>query len=299
MIIVSGPASPQLGEEIAQLLGVEHSPIDYRIFPDGESKIRITVPIKDKHVVIVQTTAPCPDRKFMQLLMIARTAKDFGAKQITAVVPYLAYSRQDKRFLEGEALTFDIALDLIGSVGINDLIVVDLHSEDVLKELQPSHSVKVHPLSAITVIAQYLKENGFDQAYSLSPDIGRKDIVSKASEVLGGGFAFFEKIRDLHTDEMTMKVKELDMNGKKGVVFDDIISSGGTMARAIKGLKEQGASKVAAACTHALFMSGAEQKLADAGADLIIVANTIETEYSKVSVAGLIADYINSVFRIP
>ncbi|MCW4048386.1 MAG: ribose-phosphate diphosphokinase [Candidatus Bathyarchaeota archaeon] len=295
MIVIPGPASVELGKAVAKKLGLEAYPVEHKIFSDGESKIRITVPVKDEHVVLVQTTAPDPDRKFMQLLMMARTAKDFGAERVTALVPYLAYARQDKRFLEGEALTFDVALTLLESVGIDDLVVVDIHNEEVTKELQSSHRIKVHPVSAIPAIATYLKENGYDGAYSLSPDIGRKDIVSKASKIMGGGFAFFEKVRDLHTGKTTMIIKELEMKGKKAVVFDDIISSGGTMARAIKGLKDQGADLVAAVCTHALFMPGAEKKLKAAGTDLILTADTVETSYSKVSIAGLLADTVKQL----
>ncbi len=292
MIIIPGPASPELGKAIADLLGLEANPVDYRLFPDGESYLRLTINVKDEIVVIVQTTAPEPDRKLVQLLIMAKTAIDLGAKRVIGIVPYLAYMRQDKRFLEGEALSFDVVLGLLESVGVDDLVVVDLHSEESLRKIQLDHRIRVHTISAIPVIARYLKEHGFDGAYSLSPDEGRKDIVGMASEVIGGGFGFFEKIRDLHTGEIIMKVEALDIERKKAVVFDDIISSGGTMARAIRGLKEQGASDVAAVCTHALFRAGAEEKLVEAGADLILSSDTVESKYSKVTVAELLANYL-------
>jgi len=295
MIIVPGPASVKLGSIVAELLGHEAHPVDHRLFPDGESYIRLTADVKDETVVLVQTTAPDPDRKLVQLLVMARTARDFGARRIIACVPYLAYMRQDKRFLKGEALSFDVVLGLLEDSGVDDLLVVDLHSEESLGMIQPRHSIMVHTLSAIPIIAMYLKENGYDGAYSLSPDVGRKDIVEAASKVMGGGFAFFEKIRDKHTGETTMKVKDVDVKGRKAVVFDDIISSGGTMARAIKGLKDQGAVKVAAACTHALFMPGAEERLSEAGANLILASDTVETPYSRVTIAGLIADHLRSL----
>jgi len=246
-------------------------------------------------VVLVQTTAPNPDTRLMQLLVMARTARDFGARHIIACVPYLAYMRQDKRFLDGEALSFDIVLGLLEDSGVDDLLVVDLHSEESLRKLQPNHRVRVHTLSAIPVIAKYLKENGFDGAYSLSPDEGRRDIVSAASKVMGGGFAFFEKNRDLRTGETTMFVKDVEVTGRKAVVFDDIISSGGTMAKAVKALKTQGAEKVAAACTHALFMGGAVEKIRDAGADIIVASDSVETPFSKVSVAGAVAELLRSL----
>ena len=295
MIIIPGPASTELGKKIARELGLEPEPFGYRLFPDGESYIKLNSSVAGETVVLVQTTAPNPDTRLMQLLVMARTARDFGARHIIACVPYLAYMRQDKRFLDGEALSFDIVLGLLEDSGVDDLLVVDLHSEESLRKLQPNHRVKVHTLSAIPVIAKYLKENGFDGAYSLSPDEGRRDIVSAASEVMGGGFAFFEKNRDLRTGETTMFVKDVEVRGRKAVVFDDIISSGGTMAKAVKALKTQGAEKVAAACTHALFMGGAVEKIRDAGADIIVASDSVETPFSKVSVAGAVAELLRSL----
>jgi ribose-phosphate pyrophosphokinase len=295
MIIVPGPASEKLGSMVAELLGLEAHPVDHRLFPDGESYIRLTADVKGETVVLVQTTAPDPDRKLMQLLVMARTAKDFGASRIVACVPYLAYMRQDKRFLAAEALSFDVVLGLLEDSGVDDLLVVDLHSEESLRMIQPRHRIRVHTLSAIPVIAQYLKEHGYEGAYSLSPDVGRKDIVEAASRVMGGGFAFFEKLRDRRTGETVMKVKDVDVKGRKAVVFDDIISSGGTMAKAIQGLKAQGAAGVAAACTHALFMDGAEERLREAGADIILATDTVESAYSVVSVAELLAEQLRSL----
>ena len=295
MIIIPGPASTELGKKIARELGLEPEPVGHRLFPDGESYIKLNSSVAGETVVLVQTTAPNPDTRYMQLLVMARTARDFGARHIIACVPYLAYMRQDKRFLDGEALSFDIVLGLLEDSGVDDLLVVDLHSEESLRKLQPNHRVRVHTLSAIPVIAKYLKENGFDGAYSLSPDEGRRDIVSAASEVMGGGFAFFEKNRDLRTGETTMFVKDVEVRGRKAVVFDDIISSGGTMAKAVKALKAQGAEKVAAACTHALFMGGAEEKIRDAGADLIVASDSVETPFSRVSVASAVAEILKGL----
>ena len=295
MIVLPGPASQNLGNQIALMLGVESNPVEYRVFPDGESYIKITPNVKGQDVIIVQTTVPQTDTKLFQLLMIAKTAKDYQARRVFAVTPYLAYARQDKRFLEGESLSFDLVLSLLDAVGVDDLIVVDLHSETSLKKIEGNHNLKVHTLSAIPVLAQYLKENGYDGAFSLSPDLGAVERARQAQPILNGSFGYFEKTRDRNTGEIEMSVKDLDVKGRNAVVFDDIISSGGTMALAVKSLKEQGAVAVAAACTHPLFMPGAIEKLEDAGSDLILATDTIETNFKSVSVAGLIADYLKNI----
>jgi ribose-phosphate pyrophosphokinase len=295
MIIIPGPASTELGEKIAEYLGVDSFPVNYRLFPDGESYIRIEPNIKEKTVVIVQTTAPNSDRKLVQLLMIASTARDHGAKRVIAVVPYLGYSRQDKRFLKGEALTLDIVLSLLDKTGVSDLLVVDIHNEESIREIEKNHSIKVHNLSAVPTLAMYLKESDYMGAYSLSPDKGAVHLAEKASKVLEGGYSFFEKKRDRRTGEIEMLVTDLNIKGKKAVVIDDIISSGGTMAKAIKGLKEQGALQVAAVCSHALFMPGAEERLLKAGADIVVTSDTVENQHSKISVAKIIKEHLEKI----
>jgi len=295
MIIIPGPASVVLGEAIAKELGFEATLLNHRLFPDGETYIRFPEPIQGKTVVLVQTTAPNPDRKLMQLLFMARTAKDMGAARIVAVIPYLAYARQDKRFLEGEALSFDIILGMLESAGVNDVVLIDIHNEKAVDALMKKHEMRIHTLTAIYYLAEYMKENSYQGAYSLSPDLGRSELVEKVSQLMGGGFAFFMKVRDRYTGKTTMKAKNLDLDGKDVVIFDDIISSGGTMARAIQGLKDQGAGKVAAVCTHALPVPGANEKLKNAGADKIVATDTVESIYETVSVAKLVADFLNTL----
>ena len=295
MIISPGPASVVLGEAIAKELGLEPQLLSHRLFPDGETYIRFPESVKDEVVVLVQTTAPNPDRKLMQLLIMARTAKDLGASRIIAVIPYLAYARQDKRFLDGEALSFDIILGLLESAGVNDTVLIDVHNETALKMINEEHEMRIHNLTAIYHLAEYLKENTYEGAYSLSPDLGRSELVEKVSKVMGGGFSFFMKVRDRYTGKTTMKVKNLDLEGKDVVIFDDIISSGGTMARAIQGLKDQGAGKVAAVCTHALPVPGANEKLKNAGADMIVATDSVESIYETVSVAKLVADFLRNL----
>lgn len=295
MIVIPGPASNLLGEAIAKELGQDPILLSHRLFPDGESYIRFPDSVKGKDVVLVQTTAPDQDRKLMQLLFMARNAVIQGASRIIAVIPYLAYARQDKQFIEGEAVSFDIILDLLESAGVDDTVLIDIHNETALEKLRPKYKMKLHNLTAIYVLADYMKHNSYEGAYSLSPDLGRSEIVEQVSKVMGGGFAFFLKVRDRYTGKTTMKVKNLDLKGRDVVIFDDIISSGGTMARAIKGLKDQGAGKVAAVCTHALPVPGANEKLKNAGADKIVATDTVESVFETVSVATLVADYLKNL----
>lgn len=295
MIVIPGPSSLGLGWRIAERLGVEPTPVEHRVFPDGESYIKLTKQVAGENVVIVQTTAPNPDTRLMQLLLMARTAKDFGAEKIVAVVPYLAYARQDKRFTDLESLSLDVIFGMLECAGVTDIVTVNIHNEASTRGVEERHNVRFHNVSAVPLLAEYLKKEGFGGAYSLSPDKGAIYIAEAASKVLGGGYNYFEKTRDRKTGEITMAVKDLSIGGRRAVVFDDMISSGGTMAKAVEALTAQGAERVAAACTHVLYMPGAEEKIRKAGADPIIATNTIETPFSRVSVAGIIADKLREI----
>ncbi len=290
--VIPGPASPELGARIAERIGVESYPVVHRLFRDGESYIRITTPLKGETAVIVQTTFPDPDKSLLQLFLMVDAARDAGAKEVVCVVPYISYARQDKRFLEGEALSLKTVSKLLGASGVDQLIVIDVHEPVALGEFCDAAGVQVTNLSAMPGLAEYLKLNGFEGAFSLSPDEGAVDLAKAAGMILGGDASFFTKERDLHSGEIEMVVKDIDVQGKDAVVFDDIVSSGGTTARAVKGLKKQGASRVAAACTHGLFMVNAREKILDAGADMLVATDTVQTLTSLVSVSRLIADHL-------
>jgi len=292
MKVIPGPASPELGAKVAERIGVEPHPAVHRLFPDGESYLRITTPLKGETVVIIQTTFPDPDKSLLQLLLMVDEARDAGAKEVVCVVPYLAYARQDKRFMEGEALSLKTVSRLLGASGADRLVVIDVHEEEALRTFCDEAGVQLTNLSAMQDLANYLKENGFDGAFSLSPDVGAIGLAESAGAVLGGEVSFFTKERDRHTGEIEMVVKDLALQGGNAVVFDDIVSSGGTTARAVTGLKKLGAGRVAAACTHGLFMGSAKEKIMEAGADLLVSTDTVQTEFSHVSVARLIADYL-------
>lgn len=293
MIVIPGPASKELGEKIAAELGAFSHPVENKVFPDGEQYVRFTAPLKGETVVIVQTTSPPQDSKLIQLYMMTSTAKELGARRIICVVPYLAYARQDKRFLDGEVVSLDIVLRLLESSGADDLIVVDAHSAESLQRIRSR--VEIWNLSAIPILARHLREQGYGGAYSLGPDRGALHLAESAANELSGGFGFFEKQRDRKTGEIEMQVRDLNVRGRDAVVFDDIISSGGTMALAVSWLKRLGARRVAAACTHALFIGDAEKRILGAGAGLIVAADTVQTKFSEVSVSKLIADHLRTI----
>jgi ribose-phosphate pyrophosphokinase len=285
MKIIPGPASKQLGEKIAKLLGVEAVPLVFKTYPDGESYVRLEGRVQDEKVVIVQTTSPPQDTRLILLALIADAAKRHGAEEITAVVPYLAYARQDKVFLQGEAVSTEAVARMLKAAGVDSLITVNVHQEKVLAKFPfPAKTV-----SAIPLLAEYFKQKGIDKAFALAPDDGALWLAEEAKTVLSGECGYLEKHRDLYTGQITMKKKPLDVGRKTVIIFDDLISTGGTIALAAKIMMELGADKVYAACVHPLLMGDAEKRIIEAGVEEIVGTDSVPSRVSKVSLAPLLS----------
>jgi ribose-phosphate pyrophosphokinase len=285
MKIVLGPASKQLGEKVAELLNVETVPVTFKNFPDGESYIRLEGKVKNEEAVIIQTTSPPQDTRLIQLALIADAAKRNGAKKVTAVVPYLAYARQDKAFLQGEAVSIQAIARMLKAAGIDDLITVNVHQEKTLAEF----SFPAKTVSAIPLLAEYFKQKGFEKAFALAPDKGAMRIVEEAKTVLNGECGYLEKHRDRYTGQVSVERKTFDAKGKTVIIFDDIISTGGTIVAAAKVLRELRAEKVYAACVHPLLIGDAEKRIIEAGVKEIVGTDSVESHVSKVSLAPLIS----------
>jgi ribose-phosphate pyrophosphokinase len=284
MKIVVGPASRDLGTRIAQLLNVESVQVFHKTFPDGESYVRLENAVEGEDVVIVQTTGPPQDVRLMQLAFIADAAKRNKAKRVVAVVPYLAYARQDKVFLQGEAVSIETVARMLKAAGVNSLITVNVHQAKVLEKFPfPAKN-----LSAIPLLAAHFKERGLEGAFALAPDKGAIHIAEKAAKVLGGGCGYLEKHRDRYTGQVTVEKKTFNIKDKPVIIFDDMISTGGTIVAAVKILKELGASTVYASCVHPLLVGDAEKRIIEAGVKEIVGTDSVPSHVSKVSLAPLI-----------
>ena len=293
MIIVPGPSSASLGRKMAEILEAKLVPVAFKKFPDGESYLRFEKEVAGEEVVVVQSTGPPQDTSLIQLLILIDAAKDLGAKRVTAVVPYLAYARQDKRFLPGEAISIQTVGKLLKAAGVDELLTVNVHEEKVLKNFGfPAESV-----SAMGLLAEYFKSKGFQGAFSLAPDRGAVQLAVEAAEVLGGEYGWLEKKRDLYTGEAKTEEKILNVSGKDVIIFDDIISTGGTVANAVKILKKQGARRVFAACAHPLMIGNAKEKILQSGAEGIVGTDSVPSDVTVVSLAPLLAKVLAEKFK--
>jgi ribose-phosphate pyrophosphokinase len=280
MFILGGTSAGRVAANLAKELRQPLLQTTFKRFPDDEFYVRLLDKVSGDEVLIVQTAYP--DEKIVELLLMQDAVHDAGAKKITVILPYFGYSRQDKKFEEGEAISARAIAEHV-SLHANSVITVDPHKEDILKFF----TVPAYRCSAVTTLAQYLKEKRID--FVLAPDKGAKERAKEAAAFINCDYDYLEKTR---IDGTTVKItpKKLDAHNKRVAIIDDIISTGGTMANSIKELKKQGAKEVFVACTHGLFIGQAKEKLISAGCDEIISTDTIENEFSKVSVAHCIAE---------
>lgn len=286
--MVPGPASTSLGEEIAKLLSAKVVDIEHKTFPDGESYIRLTDSVRGEKVVVVQSTGPDQNKNLMELFLLVDTAYRLGADSVIAVVPYLAYSRQHKEYRPGEAISAVTVAKLLKSLGADGFVTVNVHDESILGEFPNPVNV-----SAIAQLAAYFRDEGIAGAFALAPDDGAIEIAREADSVLRGGYGWLEKTRDVITGEVSVEEKKLEIEGRVVIIFDDMISTGGTVVKAAQLALKQGAARVFAACVHPLLVGGALDKILNAGVEEVVGTNTVPSPVSRVSVAPVIAEALS------
>ena len=291
MKIILGPASTALAEKIAELTGYEKVPVAYKMFPDGENYIRLEGNVQNEHVAIVQTTCAPQDNRLMQLAFMAAAAKKNKAQKVTAVVPYLAYARQDKIFLQGENVSVETVAHVLKAAGVDALVTVNIHAETALSKFP----FPAKTLSAIPLLAEYFVQKGCKKAFALAPDKGAMYIAEQAQEVLGGEAGHLEKQRERYTGQTSQTGKGLNVKGQTVIIFDDIISTGGTIIGAAKILRELGATHVYTSCVHGLLIGDAEKRILDAGVEEIVATDSVPSHVSKVSLAPLIAKALKAL----
>jgi ribose-phosphate pyrophosphokinase len=282
MFILGGTSARKIAKDLSRELQEPLIKVNYKRFPDDEFYFRISDDIKGEDVIIVQTTYP--DTKIVELLIMQDAVYEAGANEITVVIPYFGYSRQDKKFKDGEPISARAIAEHI-SLHADRLITVDPHKEHLL-DFFNSHA---YSCTAVVEIAKYLKEKDID--FVLAPDKGAKKRAQQAAKIINCEYDYLEKTR-INGTTIKIKTKNLDVNNKNVAIIDDIISTGGTMAKSIRELKKQGVKKALVACTHGLFIGGAKEKLISAGCDEIISTDTIEKSSSKVKTAPCIAEML-------
>ncbi len=285
----------ELGSLLKEKIGSKVYWVEKKKFPDGESYVRIPFPVAEEDVVLVHTGFEGQNDRLMELFLTLDVLNDLNAKSTTLIMPYMPYARQDRRFREGEAVSIKTVLEILNSLELDNLIVVNIHKEHSLTHFKGT-SVNVNALLELSKRAA----EGLSDVVIVAPDKGASRYAQEIARELDAPWTFLEKFRDRVTGEVTMHVNELDVvRGKNVLLVDDIVSTGGTLALASKILRENGAKKVIPVIAHALLVGDAVEKLERAGIEELVTANTLFREYPKIArvenISKLVAEALNKL----
>jgi len=282
MKIIPGISTQVLAARIAAKLGCKASSCEFKRFPDGELYTRIADDIKNEEVTIVQSIRT--DSDLICLLQLIDAVEE--AVKTKVVIPYLGYARQDKKFKPGEAISVRAIARSISAAGVVDKIyVVNVHNKAVLKHFD----VDTTELDASTLIGDYVAKKEIAHPVIIGPDEGATELAKAVAVPYGFDYDVLSKKR-ISSEEVEIKPKELSVEGKNVVIVDDIISTGGTISEAASMLKAQRTNDIYVACIHGVFVQNAVSRMLNAGVKEIIATDTIESEFSKISVAKMVAE---------
>ncbi len=292
--LVTGRANRELAEKIAKYLGTSLLDEEIVQFKDGEIQAYYNETIRGKHVFIIQPTFS-PAENILELLILIDAAKRASAAEIVAVIPYYGYSRQDRKDKPRTSIGAKLMANLLTAAGINRLITMDLHAD----QIQGFFEVPVDHLYASTVFLPYIRNLKWDNLCIVSPDTGGTKRASMYAKALDCDFAIGFKQREKANEVAALQIIG-NVEGKNVILLDDIMDTGGTICKAAERVKELGAKKVYAMCTHPLLSGNALEKLEASVIDKVVVTDTVplkrpSDKVEVCSIAELTAEVIKSV----
>lgn len=285
--VIGGPASGNLAKRIANKLDAKFIESSLRPFPDGENKVTIMGKPRGK-VIVVQSTPPPVDSNLVQLLSLVSKAQK-TASQVTAVVPYLCYMRQDMEFLTGEIVTSQMVAKLLKAAGATRVITVDIHSKLAMNYFE----IPIRNTSAVPKLASYFRKTRLKKPMVVAPDLFWSSKAKEFARILDTEYIALNKQRDRKTGKLKiLQKKKIDLLGRDIILVDDMISTGISMVKAAQYVRAQNCGRIFAACTHALLVDDAETNLKDAGIVKLVSTNTILNKASQIDVSDILAQSI-------
>ena len=291
--VFTGNANPELARKICDILGVPLSEARVSRFADGEIDAHILENVRGEDCYVIQPTCPPVNDNLMELLILMAALRRASAGRITAVIPYYGYARADRKPAPRVSITAKLVANLITEAGANRVITIDLHAA----QIQGFFDIPLDHLYARPVVLEYIKNRNFENMVVVSPDVGSVERARSFAKRLNMGLVIIDKRRPRPNEAVVYNIIG-DVKGKTCFIFDDLVDTAGTLTQVAYSIKEQGAGKIIAACTHGVLSRDAIEKISKSPIEELILTDTIPVNASKsakikiVSVAALLAEAI-------
>lgn len=271
LMIFSGNAIPQLSSKVAGLLGLPLAKSKIGKFSDGETQVSIEENVRGKDVFIIQSTCPPTNDNLMELVLMVDALRRASAARVTAVIPYFGYARQDRRVRSSRvSISARVIADQLATVGVDRVLTVDIHAE----QIQGFFQIPVDNIYGTPILLDYINKNIKDEIVVVSPDIGGVVRARAMAKRLGCDLAIIDKRRPKANVSEVMNIIG-DVSGRHAIIADDMVDTGGTLCKAAKALKDQGASKVSAFCVHPVLSGNALQNISESVLEQLVVLDSI------------------------
>ena len=270
-VLFTGNANPALAQEMAKSLGVELGKASVGRFSDGEVTVELHQNVRARDVFVVQSTCAPTNENLMELLIMVDALKRASARRITAVIPYFGYARQDRRPRSMRVpISAKVVANLLETVGVERVLTMDLHAD----QIQGFFDIPVDNIYASPVLLSDLKSKAYPDLVVVSPDVGGVVRARALAKQMGCDLAIIDKRRPkANVSEVMHVIGETE--GRNCVIMDDMIDTAGTLVKAAEVLKERGAKRVFAYCTHPILSGPAVDRIAGSQLDEVVITNTI------------------------
>jgi ribose-phosphate pyrophosphokinase len=271
MMVFTGTANPKLAEDVVSHLGMSLGRATVNRFSDGEVMIELLDNVRGRDVFILQSTCMPTNDNLMEVMLMADALRRSSAGRITAAIPYLGYSRQDRRPRSARvAISAKVVANMLTSIGVDRVLTMDLHSD----QIQGFFDIPVDNIYATPLLLSDIDEKKYENLVVVSPDVGGVVRARATAKQLGCDLAIIDKRRPKPNVAKVMNIIG-DVAGRTCVIMDDMVDTANTLCEAANALKAQGAVKVVAYCTHPVLSGSAVERVMNSSMDELVVTNTI------------------------
>ena len=264
-------------KNVCEYLGIPMGERDSFKFANDNSFVQLKESVRGKDVYIIQTTQPSVNERIMELLMFIETAKRAGAKKVTAVIPYFMYSRSDKKDQSRVPVTAKLIANILEASGVDHVLTCDLHNPAI----QAYFNILCDRVTGKYLLQEYFKEKNFEDMVVVATDAGSSKKAYKYSEFFECPLALIDKRRDSNNDNAVATNIIGDVKGKTALIFDDEVSTAGTLVEAANILKEHGAKEIYAGATHGILVGPAIERIEKSPIKELVVTSTVPIEDKK------------------